>query len=671
MVKLSMKKVNLIFIGFFVATFLVASLWYPERVINISEKKESVSVQDDTDTIETIPTCAGAVPANLEWYRTWSYTRKEYGKGIALDSEENVYIGGYSYWGSGNDCNMHVIKYNSSGGKELELTWDGGNNDLCFDVVIDNEDNIILTGRTDSYGVGKGDICVVKYDAQGNYLWNSTWGTAEPDTGTSVVCDSSGNIYVAGDVDEDPSEFATDNITVVKFNSTGHFKWERRWGGPENDWASAICLDSNEDVIVAGSTVSLSDPDSDIVLIKYNKDGQREWVKNWGSTASDGADDLILDSQDNIFVAGTTWGFDDPNGDIILVKFNKTGDYKDHTLWGYSGYDGARAIAMDSLENIYMGGASETNYFTIIKFNKTGAQLWNKSWGSTGVACRSLVVDSQKNIYVAGFTDSMAAEYTDMLLMKYNHSRPDISIVKPTLNKLIGKSAPEYELSIVEPYRDSTWYTINGSSTIHEIFSDTGPIDQDEWNTLHNGSLVLRFYANNSAGVENFEDVIIYRDIISPLLTIENPLENQEFTKDPPDVIVSFSEEVDNCWFTIDNGKHNETCPIIFLNKAYGFISSEWWKNASYGNVTLQCWANDTVGNIGYEAINITKLAEVIAPLVSGGDDDRGGTDTETIPGYHVILVIAIIISISTLIIKKQKLTKKDKNCFFYLNKTR
>ncbi len=292
---------------------------------------------------------------------------------------------------------------------------------------------------------------------------------------------------------------------------------------------------------------------------------------------------------------------------------------------------------------------------TIIKFNKTGDQLWNESWGGSVDQCNSLVVDSQKNIYVAGETDSIAVEETDMLLMKYNHSRPDITIVKPTLNQRAGKRAPEYELSIVEPYRNVTWYTINGSSTIQEIFSDTGTIDQNEWSLLGNGTLTLQFYANNTAGVGSSEEVIIRRDIIDPELIIVKPSESQGFTTDPPFVQLIFSEKIDSCWFTIDDGEHNQTCSITPSYVAYADIDSEVWKNASYGNVTIQFWANDTVGNIGYNEINVTKVAQAAALLSDdGGGGGGGGGEKEAIPGYHIVIIAVVILSVTIIVFKKR-----------------
>ena len=69
---------------------------------------------------------------------------------------------------------------------------------------------------------------------------------------------------------------------------------------------------------------------NDIILVKYNSSGTKQWTKQFGSSTSDTGQGVTVDSSDNIYVTGYTAGALDGNtsagaNDIILVKYNSSG----------------------------------------------------------------------------------------------------------------------------------------------------------------------------------------------------------------------------------------------------------------------------------------------------------------------------------------------------------
>ena len=68
----------------------------------------------------------------------------------------------------------------------------------------------------------------------------------------------------------------------------------------------------------------------DLVIVKYNSSGTKQWTKQLGTSSSDYAYGIATDSSDNIFVAGDTTGGLDGNtsagsNDIFVVKYNSSG----------------------------------------------------------------------------------------------------------------------------------------------------------------------------------------------------------------------------------------------------------------------------------------------------------------------------------------------------------
>ena len=100
---------------------------------------------------------------------------------------------------------------------------------------------------------------------------------------------------------------------------------------------------------------------------------------------------------------------------------------------------------------------------------------------------------------------------------------PSIIIITPDSNVVFETEAPTFEISINEPYLESTWYTIdNGLTTI--MFSGlSGTIDQNAWNNAPEGNITLRFYAKDITGNIGLAKIIIIKKSLQKPLPPEIP----------------------------------------------------------------------------------------------------------------------------------------------------
>jgi len=146
---------------------------------------------------------------------------------------------------------------------------------------------------------------------------------------------------------------------VIKLNSAGAYQWHTFYGvSTANDIAYGIAVDSSANVYVAGISVATwNGPGNvsplnahagsvDIVVVKLSSAGAYQWHTFYGSTSVDYAYGIALDSNANVYVAGSsqaTW-----NGpgsvaplnayadgvDIVAVKLSSAGAYQWHTFYG-------------------------------------------------------------------------------------------------------------------------------------------------------------------------------------------------------------------------------------------------------------------------------------------------------------------------------------------------
>jgi parallel beta-helix repeat protein len=93
---------------------------------------------------------------------------------------------------------------------------------------------------------------------------------------------------------------------------------------------------------------------------------------------------------------------------------------------------------------------------------------------------------------------------------------PDITIHKPINEEIYGFNPPEFNVEIKDPHLDKMWYTINNSAT-NIFFTLNGTINQVLWDTLTEGNVIIRFYANDSIGNIGFQEITIIKATPQPI----------------------------------------------------------------------------------------------------------------------------------------------------------
>ncbi len=297
----------------------------------------------------------------VNWYRKWGGNDPENGNGVAVDSSDNIYFVGYSYsFGQGSSA-IAVLKYDNSGTLLWNRTWGGSSYDKSYGVTVDSLDNVYLTGETGSFGAGGVDMVLVKYDSSGIQLWNRTWGGSailNVDTGWGVEVDSLDNIYLVGVSNNFGA--GEEDIILVKYDSSGVQLWNRTWGGALSDSGFGIALDSSNNIFIVGETFSFGAGEEDIILVKYDSSGVQLWNRTWGGALSDSSYGIAIDSTDNIYLTGETGSFGAGGDDMVLVKYDNSGIQLWNRTWGGDNREICYCGAVDSSDNLYLGGFSDT-----------------------------------------------------------------------------------------------------------------------------------------------------------------------------------------------------------------------------------------------------------------------------------------------------------------------
>ena len=385
----------------------------------------------------------GQEPQPIQGLIYSTYLGGEYGEveeaaAIAVDSDGNVYVAGYtksrdfpttpgaayeSYIGYtyGNYANAFISKFDPTGTELLWSTYLGGKStDVCTAIAVDSDGNVYVAGYTYSYDFpttsgaydasynGNSDVFVTKLNSTGTDLIYSTClGESDTDYGFGAAVDSDGNVYIAGatrsyDFPTTPGAYDTSynpgtayDAFVTKLNSTGtDLIYSTYLGGSDTDYGLGAAVDSDGNVYVIGKTgrnfpttsgayntvgeeaflTKLNPAGTALVFSTYligeaNVVGPQPLVSGTGRA-------IVVDSDRNAYVVGDIWWNEFPTtlgaydasfnggdintyGDAFLIKLDSTGSYSIYSTYlGGSWVDIAKAITVGVDRSVYIAGGT-------------------------------------------------------------------------------------------------------------------------------------------------------------------------------------------------------------------------------------------------------------------------------------------------------------------------
>ncbi|MGZ3333205.1 MAG: Ig-like domain-containing protein [Gemmatimonadaceae bacterium] len=241
-------------------------------------------------------------------------------------------------------------------------------------LAIDATNSVYLAGENGDHSA----FLLTKFDATGNQLWSRQLGTGDWGRLGSIGIDASGRVWFAGDMNStgtrcfltlygaDGSLLRTESMDVSGFTSMNCFGTS----------------DASGNFYVAGTIKDLGTT-NDVVIAKYDRDGNNLWIRQVGSEPG---------------------GWDD---------------------------DSPRSIAVDAAGAIYLTGGSSGSFdgapksayadLFLLKLDADGNRLWSKQLRQTGISTsgQRLALDPTGGLYIAGITNPQGSSQRNALIAHY------------------------------------------------------------------------------------------------------------------------------------------------------------------------------------------------------------------------------------------------------------
>lgn len=338
----------------------------------------------------------------------------------------------------------------------VSVTTAGGSGyDWGRKVAMDAEEDLVAVGIFESGCLMAGvpipsygliDSYLVKFDPSGELLWTRHWGGPQDDYPGGLVLDEFDNIYVSGTIG---SGFQLSDTAVVpeggpdafiaKFDPSGAMLWFQRIGGPGS--AHSRCLSYKNGHLYAGGSFTgaaiwsndtlQSVAATDSYLASWDTNGVLEWWHSIGGSGDEYLVDLAVDANDRVYGIAS---FDDSlsfgdttliglgNSDMVVACWATSGirEWFRHVYSG--GDDLPAAIDADSDGTTYVVAAfpgwtsmdpqvfSSYHDLMILKLDPSGQPVWAKFADSSfNFYGQDVSVGSDHHVFVSARFQNTAA----------------------------------------------------------------------------------------------------------------------------------------------------------------------------------------------------------------------------------------------------------------------
>jgi len=305
---------------------------------------------------------------------------------------------------------------------EWQKTYGGTEGDVANWIVATPDGGYAVAGYTNSKGAGNSDFWIMKLDANGNQVWEKTFGGKRYDVAKTIITTADGGYLVVGET-KSQGEGSLD-IWTLKLTEAGELQWEQTYGGKGAEFCASYgaVVASIDGYVITGHTASKGTGGYDCWVFKIDHQGKKLWDKTFGGKFDDFTSKIITTSDGGYVIAANI----SPEQDLFdfwMLKLNANGE-KDWDK-AYNQYDVANAVVVSPdggyvvTGNSYEGEGNSNMW--VLRLDNSGGILWEKTFGGRQFNYANQVVTSlDGNAIIAGFTNSEGTGNYDFWVVNLN-----------------------------------------------------------------------------------------------------------------------------------------------------------------------------------------------------------------------------------------------------------
>jgi len=396
--------------------------------------------------VTVVVVAAGAqtvYPPAIEWQRSFGGTNDDRLRALQPTADGGFLFGGFSNsdpasGSSGNKSATHfgnydfwIVRTDAMGNKLWDYSFGGTGEDVLYSLQQTSDGGFILGGYSlsgaggnkTSGNFGGYDFWVVRTDADGNKLWDRSFGGTGDDYLRMLRETTDGGFILGGQSlsgvngNKSSPNYGTNDFWVVRLDAGGNKLWDRSFGGSGADRLQDLQQIGDGGFILGGVSFSVPSGNktatnyglNDIWLVRIDANGNKVWDHSFGGTDNDELLGLEQ-TKDGGFILGG-FSFSDVSGnktsgtfragysDFWLVRTDASGNKLWDRSFGGRGSDSCRSLQQTPDGGFICGGTSDSASgtgnktspyfggvadFWVVRTDASGTKLWDQSFGGSG-----------------------------------------------------------------------------------------------------------------------------------------------------------------------------------------------------------------------------------------------------------------------------------------------
>jgi hypothetical protein len=366
-------------------------------------------------------TCKKRDQSPSYFYATYGGSGGDVGTSVQQASDGGFVVAGLTRSYGAGDWDIWLVKAGATGDKVWDKTFGGTGDDEGHSVEQTSDGGYVITGFTTSNGADSGDVWLIRTDASGNKLWDKTFGGSGDDEGNSVQQTSDGGYIIAGYT----SSFGAGNYDawLIKTDADGNKLWDKTFGGTDDDQGFSVQQTSDGGYVLTGFTHSSGAVMGDVWLIKTDSSGNKVWDRTYGGSGGDAGWSVRQTTDGGYIIAGSTNSIPGGGG-AWLIKTDTSGNKVWDRTFGTRGDEYAYSVRQTSdggyilTGNTAVAGVHICNVW-LVKTDSTGNKVWDRTFGGANDDSGCWVEQIADGGYIiAGWTESSGAGSSDVLLIR-------------------------------------------------------------------------------------------------------------------------------------------------------------------------------------------------------------------------------------------------------------
>lgn len=326
--------------------------------------------------------CSFSLVGQIGFYKQFTDNGYDYGEGIVETADTTYFVTGASSSFMEGPSQAYLLKLDKLGNFVWSKHYGGAESDGGKRIMYIENDGILIAGFTNSMGNGAYDFYLTKTDVEGNQLWEEAYGTSSWDrVYDAALTRDSGVIMVGETLNTTDGE---SDILIVRTDKNGGEVWSQQIGGAKTDLATCIEF-FNDSIFIVGGTTYVEDSLKNKGLMIKIEDNGTIWSMDTVGVVGDYLINAISVVPTSINVVGRLIKMDGDTSNF-QQKYNILGDFQ----WEFSdnneGQDFMKAIVPFGSSNRFLLASTYYNSSTYGKFDIGFQQYVNELYYEQNVA---------------------------------------------------------------------------------------------------------------------------------------------------------------------------------------------------------------------------------------------------------------------------------------------